>query len=92
MPAHKRLTLKAEVRPAGRLSRCGHHKGHTIRKGEPRLVVTNPGPNARERGYCRACAHEMLDQAEAKLATLRSDLAEAGDLDGASVVPRAPEG
>jgi hypothetical protein len=36
--------------------------------------VREPGPAQRDYGYCAKCALEMLDQAEDKLAELRSEL------------------
>jgi hypothetical protein len=74
VPAHKSLLLRAEVRPAGKLCYCKHNKKHAITKGEPRLAVKEAGPAAAERGYCAACAREMLDEADAKLAALRKAL------------------
>jgi hypothetical protein len=74
VPAHKSLLLRAEVRPAGRLCYCKHNKKHAITKGEPRLAVKEPGPASAERGYCAACAREMLDQADVKLTALRDEL------------------
>ena len=71
MPAHKSLLLRAEVRPAGKLCYCKHNKKHAITKGEPRLVVKEPGPASPEWGYCSACASEMLDEAGAGLNKLR---------------------
>lgn len=71
---HKSLLLRTEVRPAGRLCQCKHNSKHSIAKGEPRLVVKDSGPAARERGYCSECGAEMLDQAEKRLAALRANL------------------
>lgn len=75
MPAHRSVLLRAEVRKAGKLCRCKHNKKHTITKGQPRLVVKEPGPGAPEYGYCATCAEEMLSLAEAKIAELRTNLA-----------------
>lgn len=80
---HKSLLLRTEVRPAGRLCQCKHNSKHNIRKGEPRLVVKDPGPAAREQGYCSKCGAAMLDEAEERLAVLRANLvkdAQATDL------------
>lgn len=71
---HKSLLLRTEIRPAGRRCHCKHNAGHLIHKGEPRLVVKDAGPAARERGYCAACGAEMIRQAEEKLAGLREGL------------------
>lgn len=74
MPKMKSVLLRLEVRPAGKLSRCGHKKAHEIRKGEPRFVVKPPGVAAGERGYCAECAAKMIEQAEADLSELRQEL------------------
>lgn len=71
---HKSLLLRTEVRPAGRLCQCKHNSKHSISKGEPRLVVKDSGPAARERGYCAECGAEMLQQAVDQLAVLRQAL------------------
>jgi hypothetical protein len=71
---HKSLLLRAEVRPAGRRCRCKHNPKHTITKGEPRLVVKEPGPAAGEKGYCAECGAQMLDLAEDRLTELRGAL------------------
>ncbi len=79
VPAHRSVLLRVEVRKAGKLCRCKHNRKHTIIKGQPRLVVKEPGPGTPEYGYCASCAAEMLDLADAKIAVLRADLA--GDSD-----------
>jgi hypothetical protein len=68
------LLLRIEVRPAGRLSHCGHNKKHEIRKGELRFIIRAAGPAGGERGYCAKCASEMLDAADQQLAALREQL------------------
>ncbi len=70
----KSVLQRLEVRPAGRLSRCSHKKSHEIRKGESRFVVKAPGPAAGERGYCAACAMEMIEKAHSDLAQLKAEL------------------
>jgi len=47
---------------------------HAITKGELRLVVKERGPGTPEHGYCAVCAEEMLVQAQAQLADLRTSL------------------
>lgn len=74
MPVHKSLLLRLRVQPAGKLSRCKHNRKHEIKKGELRFLVKEPGAGAGERGYCTACAEEMIEQAERELANLRSAL------------------
>ena len=75
MPSkHKSLLLRAEVRPAGKLCYCKHNRKHAITKGEPRLVVKDPGPAAGEKGYCAECGAEMVAVAERDLAQLRESL------------------
>jgi hypothetical protein len=58
------------------LSHCGHDKSHPIRKGEPRLVVKNPGPAGGEKGYCRDCALAMLALADERIRELAAELGE----------------
>jgi hypothetical protein len=70
----KSVLQRLEVRPAGRLSHCAHKKAHEIRKGEPRFVVKPPGPAAGEKGYCVACAIEMIQKAEGDLTRLKRQL------------------
>lgn len=70
------MLLRLEVRPAGRLSHCSHEKSHEIRKGELRFVVKVPGVATGEKGYCAACATEMIDKAQGDLARLRSELSQ----------------
>ena len=70
----KSVLLRLEVRPAGRLSHCSHKKSHEIRKGELRFVVKAPGVATAEKGYCAACAAEMIDKAQADLVQLRTEL------------------
>lgn len=65
---------RLEVRPAGRLSHCSHKKSHDIRKGELRFVVKPTGPAAGEKGYCAACAMEMINRAQADLEGLKAEL------------------
>jgi hypothetical protein len=72
----KSVLLRLEVRPAGRLSHCSHEKSHEIRKGELRFVVKVPGVATGEKGYCAACATEMIDKAQGDLARLRSELSQ----------------
>lgn len=75
MPGRVRsILLGLEIRPAGRACNCHGNKGHRIHKGEPRLVVKNPGPAAGEDGYCGTCARIMLEAAENRLAGLHTDL------------------
>jgi hypothetical protein len=76
MPGRQRSILASiEVRPAGRLCRCGHDQRHAIRKGELRFIVKNPGPASGEKGYCAKCAVEMLNRAHARIDELRGRLA-----------------
>ncbi len=72
---HRSILVPIEVRPAGRLCRCGHDQRHAIRTGELRFIVKNPGPASGESGYCAKCAAEMLRRAEARIEELRRLLA-----------------
>lgn len=74
MTHHRSILLRIEVRPAGKLSRCRHNKGHEIRKGELRFVVKDPGPAGGEKGYCRDCAHAMLAVAARRLEEFEGEL------------------
>jgi hypothetical protein len=73
----KSILLRTEVRPAGRRCNCKHNHTHEIVKGEPRLVVKDAGPAARERGYCRECGESMLDAAAERIEGLRAELSQA---------------
>lgn len=70
----KSVLQRLEVRPAGKLSHCGHKKSHEIRKGEPRFIVKPPGVATGERGYCSACAMEMIEKAQDDLQRLKAEL------------------
>lgn len=68
------ILQRLEVRPAGRLSHCSHKKSHEIHKGEARFVVKPHGPAAGEKGYCAACALEMIGKAADDLVQLKDEL------------------
>lgn len=74
MARPRSILHRVEVRPAGRLSHCARNRRHEIRKGEPRFVIRDPGPAGGEKGYCAACAIEMLGAAEAQIVELRAEL------------------
>lgn len=75
MPGRTRsVLLGLEVRAAGRACNCHGNKRHRILKGEPRLVVKNPGPAAGEDGYCGTCARAMLTTAQNNLSGLHTAL------------------
>jgi hypothetical protein len=76
MARTRSILLRVEVRPAGHLAHCAHNKKHEIRKGEPRFVVRDPGPAGGEKGYCAACAAEILDASEAQLQELLAQIRE----------------
>ena len=68
MPGRPRaVLLSLAVRPAGRACACKHDSRHRIARGEPRLIVKNPGPASGESGYCITCAQHMLALARAEL-------------------------
>lgn len=79
MAVFKSILLRVEVRPAGRRCQCKHSKTHHITKGQPRLVIKEPGPGTPETGYCRDCATIMLDHAAELIDTLRHQLRSAVD-------------
>jgi hypothetical protein len=68
------ILLRLQVKPAGKLSHCRHKKAHEIRKGELRFVVKAPGVATGEKGYCAACAAEMIEQARGDLVRLEEEL------------------
>lgn len=75
MPGRTRaVLLRLEIRPAGKACNCHGDKRHRILRGQPRLVVKNPGPAAGEDGYCGACAQVMLKAAKETLAGLQTAL------------------
>jgi hypothetical protein len=74
MARTRSLLLRIEVRPAGRLAHCARNRKHEIGKGVARFVIRDPGPAGGEKGYCAACAVEMLAAAEGQLADLRAAL------------------
>lgn len=67
------LIPSIEVRPAKKLSRCTHNKKHLIPQHSMRFVVKEPG-GLGEKGYCTACAHEMLLLARQRLDELGAAL------------------
>jgi hypothetical protein len=79
MARTRSLLLNAEVRPAGRACNCKHNARHRISRGEPRLIVSNPGPASGEAGYCRDCATAMLTAARDQLDQLATALERPGD-------------
>lgn len=74
MPAVRSVLLRLEVRPAGHAAKCSRNKDHTIPRGQPRFVVTNPGPAQGGKGYCKKCAKLMIRRAHAALDDLEEDL------------------
>ena len=74
MAKTRSLLHRVEVRPAGRLARCARNRKHEITKGAPRFVIRDPGPAGGEKGYCLACAIQILDAAQVQLAELRAAL------------------
>ena len=79
MPAVKRVLRNLTVKAVKRTASCKRNKGHSVAKGELRLIIKNPGPAAGERGYCAECGLDILAAAEADVQQLREQL-----LDGAS--------
>jgi len=72
----KNILYKLEVRASRRANTCKRNSNHKIPKGDLWLIVTPPGPAARDYGYCVDCGTTMLEDAqatlEAQLAALRS--------------------
>jgi len=71
MPRHKQLVGSARVVLASRQRKCYHAPKHSIAKGDICLEVRD-GMNWK--GYCRACAEEMLQIADTKISELRQQL------------------
>lgn len=71
----KNILYKLEVRASRRANKCRRNSNHKIPKGDLWLIVTPPGPAARDYGYCVDCGTMMLEAAqvtlEAQLAALR---------------------
>jgi hypothetical protein len=63
MARHRSILLGLQVRAARKACTCKHDRSHTIKRGEPRLVVKNPGPASGEDGYCAPCGLAMLKAA-----------------------------
>lgn len=75
MPGKVRsVLLGLEVLPAGRACNCHHNQKHRISKGQPRVVVKNPGPASGQHGYCAACGQAMLLEAQRRLVELLAAL------------------
>jgi hypothetical protein len=69
------LLLGTEVKPAGRSCNCARDQNHRIQKGEPRVIVKNPGtPGAK--GYCAPCGRAMLQLARQRLDELEQAFTE----------------
>ena len=75
MPAVRSVLLRLEVLPAGRAAKCARNKKHAIAKGQPRFIVTNPGPAQGGKGYCKSCAKLMIRHAHSALDDLEASLA-----------------
>jgi hypothetical protein len=52
--------LRLTVETAKRTRKCSRSKTHAVRSGERILLVSERGPAAGQKGYCAACAIEML--------------------------------
>jgi len=65
----RNVLFKMEVRTSLRANKCKRNNEHKIPKGDLWLIVTPPGPAARDYGYCINCGTAMLEAAQASLAT-----------------------
>lgn len=72
----RNILFKMEVRTSLRANKCKRNENHKIPRGDLWLIVTPPGPAARDYGYCVDCGTVMLEAAQtslgAHLAALRA--------------------
>jgi hypothetical protein len=71
MPQHKKLLIGYQVVPAGRARKCYHSQKHTIQKGD---LVLEVRVGMGWKGYCLACAREMVQSAGSGLDELRTTI------------------
>jgi hypothetical protein len=71
MARYKSVLQAVEVVTAGRARKCYHSREHSVQKGDICLEVRDA--QARK-GYCVQCAREMVQQAQARLAEILSQL------------------
>jgi hypothetical protein len=74
MASIRRILRGVSITVAGRASGCKHNRKHTVRKGEHRLLIKNPGPAGGERGYCAECGLAILEAAQEDLESLIDEL------------------
>ena len=74
MAAIRRILRGVSITVAGRASSCKHNRKHTVRMGERRLLIKNPGPAGGERGYCTECGLAILEAARDDLESLIDEL------------------
>ncbi len=71
MPAIRKVLGQVSVETAEKRRKCHRKPGkHSIAKGDNCLVVRG-GPYNSPKNYCKECAPEILDKAQADLAKLR---------------------
>lgn len=63
----RNILFKLEVRPSLRANKCKRNSNHKIPKGDLWLIVTPPGPTARDYCYCVSCGTAMLEAAQVEL-------------------------
>ncbi len=74
MPKVRDILVHVSVELAQRRRICHRKRSeHSISGGELCLVIQDPTDGS-SRNYCRACAHEILISAQARLAQLRGEL------------------
>lgn len=71
----KSLVIGASVVEAGRLRKCYHDKKHKISKGERCLEVRE---GLALKGYCLACAKQMVKEAKCRIDEINADLQPSG--------------
>ncbi|MHA6631127.1 hypothetical protein ACU61A_37315 [Pseudonocardia sichuanensis] len=72
--APRTLLLRLTIETAKRTRKCSRSKSHAVRPGERLLLVGERGPAAGKKGYCAACAAEMLAAARDEIDAIRSSV------------------
>ena len=73
MPAVRSVLGHVSVETAEKKRKCHRKAKHSVPKGETCLVVRG-GPYNSSKNYCKECAPEILNKAEADLLALRKGL------------------
>jgi len=76
--APRTVLLRMSLETAKRTRKCSRSKSHAVRPGERLLLVGERSPASSPKGYCAACAAEMLTAAQHALDALHGDLMATG--------------